>query len=356
MALPGSRRTHEQAVATFVKAQTRRDADRLIAAVSAAIGQPDGRLDIRHRGSHVVVLVDDRTVGRITAYSVQVGGRPVTAVDVRADPPTALAAVAAAARRALAAGEQPKPARQRPPDDTPARTAPPLPRSGTSHHQDGAPFALTGNATTPEPDARRTFLAEWLAETPTAYTGAMAASELLRSRRRRDPAAAMQIDLALPKATLTFEPIGPARPLRVSFTFRHQTGEFRGELHLVGAFDPLPLRQRTLRAAGADGRDLLLAKAWAAALIVYADITCSQPVDGGGDTQAATARDIADTDSMVAGHLRRLRDGQTASEPQRAAAAQLDIVLPEHYTWVRSHTRGSGGPVLMHLRYSQRLW
>ena len=44
--------------------------------------------------------------------------------------------------------------------------------------------------------------------------------------------------------------------------------------------------------------------------------------------------------SFVAGHRRRLHDGQTASDEARDRARQFGIILHSHETWVQAHIRG----------------
>jgi hypothetical protein len=127
--------------------------------------------------------------------------------------------------------------------------------------------------------------------------------------------------------------------------------------------------------------------AWAAALVVYADLTCvelapanPQPArrvaraaagatskGGGGRSRSGSAasapanlgrvRSIAeaiDRPQSVSGFVRRLPDGQAASSEATAAAQAVGIRIPPGCTWVRPHVRST--EVLHVALTSRRLW
>jgi hypothetical protein len=151
------------------------------------------------------------------------------------------------------------------------------------------------------------------------------------------------------------------------FRLSKGTEQLTGDLVLSDR-DPLPL----LIGKGVADEDM--ATAWTCALAGFADATCVE------FDQAATAtrRDpavpqpspppwvptrstsartlprrrpwpsylepvgswIRYSGSFVAGHRRRLRDGQKAGDQAHDRARQVGIILHEHETWVRPHARG----------------
>jgi hypothetical protein len=139
--------------------------------------------------------------------------------------------------------------------------------------------------------------------------------------------------------------------------------------------------------------ETLLGEAWAAALIVYAELTCTDPperaepaatthgtgaaapaanrqpairtlttptsadpVAGDAAARAAALNPAIVDVSFVAGHLRRLTHDQTASPPAARAAARAGIELPPGYTWVRPHDRGPGTVRTIRWPPTARLW
>jgi hypothetical protein len=210
----------------------------------------------------------------------------------------------------------------------------------------------------------------------TARAGAMAASARLRTERRFVPAAT--IEVPTPRGTLVFAPLSETdNPLEARFTFTHANGRFAGALRLKRPGDPLTLRVQS------SSPDTLLGEAWAAALIVYAALTCveipsrehadpspaslkatapARPTLRAHPTASPRARsphrrrgDVAVSDralavreaisriEAVSGHLRRLRPSTAASPEARRAASLAGIRIPRGYTWVRPHQRGAGG-------------
>lgn len=153
-----------------------------------------------------------------------------------------------------------------------------------------------------------------------------------------------------------------------SFPFRLVTSAkiIRAELVLSDT-DPLSLRV---------GNDVALddaVMAWISGLLGFADVTCIQFDSRTARTQRARreppgpassipvprrprqsaqgrhpwpgnlkpiGRWTRYSGSFVAGHRRRLNDGQTSSDEARQRARQVGITLQAHETWVRPHARG----------------
>jgi hypothetical protein len=151
------------------------------------------------------------------------------------------------------------------------------------------------------------------------------------------------------------------------FLLHKGTETLKGEL-LLGDRDPLPL----LIGDGTADEDVT--KAWTCALLGFADATCMELEATGPAARREPARPrrrpsasesdrrsstrslprsrpwpahlepvghwIRYSGSFVAGHRRRLNDGQTARDEARDRARQVGIILYPHETWVRPHTRG----------------
>jgi hypothetical protein len=155
--------------------------------------------------------------------------------------------------------------------------------------------------------------------------------------------------------------------LHMPFRLNSDTETLTGEL-VIGDRDPLPL----LIGDGVADEDAIAA--WTCALLGFADATCAEleqatpatrrdpaiprprrpsPLaPGGASTQTLPRRRqwpsylepvghwIPYSGSFVAGHRRRLQDGQTASDEAHVRARQVGIILHPNETWVRSHSRG----------------
>jgi hypothetical protein len=217
----------------------------------------------------------------------------------------------------------------------------------------------------------------------------MEASGALRQHRRLVPA--VPLEVPTPQGTLIFEPIDDHRtPLEARFTYMRGRKRFEGALRLKRPADPLALRIASFTSEAVTG------EAWAAALIVYAALTCSdgrdevpatQPERTGsfpqrgplrpsqassgpkrriptrhptgvrrGPVRATFLRDAVAYLEAVSGHLRRLQAGHTASPEARSAAARAGIQLPPGYTWVRPHSRGGQQRVVVAWPRNERLW
>jgi hypothetical protein len=162
-------------------------------------------------------------------------------------------------------------------------------------------------------------------------------------------------------------------PFRLSKNVETLAGEL-----VIGDRDPLPL----LIGEGVADEDAI--KAWTCALLGFADATCvelekSEPPTRRDATRYKPRRPssvprpnasvqtvprarpwpsylqpvghwIRYSNSFVAGHRRRLQEGQRASEAAHERAHLVGIVLQPHETWVRAHARGV--PEGLEMRFS----
>jgi hypothetical protein len=188
-----------------------------------------------------------------------------------------------------------------------------------------------------------------------------------RIRLERQVAYERPVVLECDIGELTLLPItGTQTRLLMPFRLSRGMETLRGELVLDGD-DPLPLL------IGEDAADEDAIMAWACALLGFADATCielepAEPTAQRGPTKPqrppspASRRGtstrilprrrpwprhlepvghwICYSGSFVAGHRRRLNDGQTASDEARDRARQVGIVLHPYETWVRPYARG----------------
>lgn len=192
-----------------------------------------------------------------------------------------------------------------------------------------------------------------------------------RIRLERQVAYERPVILAFPIGELTLLPIfGSETKLLAPFRLTRATDTVVGEL-VITDHDPLPIM------VGANIADKDAIVAWTCALLGFADATCiesewTQSTDytsrkaqamprwqssilESGHRPAPAARPLKRrwpptlepvgswvqySGSLVAGHRRRLNDGQTASALACNRARQIGIILRPNETWVRPHTRG----------------
>jgi hypothetical protein len=178
---------------------------------------------------------------------------------------------------------------------------------------------------------------------------------------------------------LTLLPIiGTVTRLLMPFRLTKETDVLNGEL-ILGDRDPLPL---LIGEAVAD-KDAI--PAWICALLGFADATCIklEPTETAAQRATASPPQRASTSasqrhpwtpalprrqpwprhlepvghwvgysgSFVAGHRRRLNEGQTASTEACDRARQVGIILHPHETWIRAHTRGVPDGIEMRFRW-----
>jgi hypothetical protein len=199
-----------------------------------------------------------------------------------------------------------------------------------------------------------------------------------RIRLERQVAYERPVVLQYDLGELTLLPVtGSVTRLLMPFRLTRGTETLNGEL-ILGDYDPLPL----LIGEGFADEDAIMA--WTCALLGFADATCIEfePVEptarreparlGWRQTsppfqQRSPARTmprkrwpkylepvghwIQYSGAFVAGHRRRLNDGQTASVDARDRARQVGITLDSHETWVRPHTRGVPEGIEMRFRW-----
>jgi hypothetical protein len=74
------------------------------------------------------------------------------------------------------------------------------------------------------------------------------------------------------------------------------------------------------------------------------------------DADIRSLRAAIDELRSVAGHLRRLQPGSTASSEAEQAARAAGIRVPPGYTWVRPHRRGADAVFRVRWPPSLALW
>jgi hypothetical protein len=278
----------------FIREQTDRVAATLMERAAAALLAQEG-MAVRSQDGRVVMRRDGRTVAWVDRFRMFVDGRKIAAGDmlacedawvqlaerVEALPRPAPAAASARAAAAAWLRLQHVAAPSRPaPAAAPAGAAAssrPLPQVAPS------PPAAPMSPMRPEPHgsaAAPKLRPGWenllfdLPESlpPAARVRAMEASAKLREHRRVMPASV--VEAPTPQGTVVFEPIDETRtPLEVRFTFTSPGRRFDGALRLKRPGDPL-----TLRIVTASSNEVI-GEAWAAALIVYAELTCTEAPD-----------------------------------------------------------------------------
>jgi hypothetical protein len=200
-----------------------------------------------------------------------------------------------------------------------------------------------------------------------------------RIRLERQVAYDRPVVLNFDAGELTLLPIAGTEPrLRMPFRLNTGTEILNGELALSDR-DPLPL----LIGQGVADNDAFTA--WTCALLGFADATCIELEPTEPAARRASARRrwqppssvshrrppgpalprtrrwpshlepvghwVRYSGSFVAGHRRRLNDGQTASDEARDRARQVGIILHPHETWVRPHARGVPDGIEMRFRW-----
>lgn len=199
-----------------------------------------------------------------------------------------------------------------------------------------------------------------------------------RIRIERQVAYERPVILETDVGELTLMPIKGEVRLVVPFGLRRGSETLTGEL-LLSDHDPLPL------VTGEDVSDQDAVTAWVSALLGFADATCidldqaeprarhepatpqrrhsSSTPQPRSAARALPRRQPWPThlqpigqwarysSSFVAGHRRRLADGQAASDDARERAHRVGITLRPHETWVQAHTRGVPDNIEMRFRW-----
>jgi hypothetical protein len=163
-----------------------------------------------------------------------------------------------------------------------------------------------------------------------------------------------------------------AGAVRLPFALSTGSGRVTAELAMQDS-DPLPLR------IGAEVQEQDMILAWACALIGWAEATCIQfeSTSVRASTEISQHREPRPrvrriprhrpawppaltpvgswqehSGSFVAGHKRRLTDGQLASDDARQYAQRVGIALQPHETWVRPHARGIPEDIQIRFRWN----
>jgi hypothetical protein len=324
---------------------------------------------ITHLPGRLQLRAGDLVVARVTRFAVHpVRGGGVN-TDLLADP-SALGVLAEPVRAALAAADRPKRPRSAPkvqPAQRPAPTGRSAPRPTESRV--AAPVLTT---LPPELSA-------------SARERAIVASARLRVDRRLVPA--ISVEVPTPNGTLVFEPVDErGNPLELRFIYADAGAKLRAALRLKTPGDPLALRV-------VEGAAEVVGRGWAAALIVYAELTCADGVEAASPSDVRTPRlkrpaspRLAATERArpssriaapapaareadvlalrqaieelrsVAGHPRRLAPGARASAEAQRAARAAGIRLPPGHTWVRPHRRGGAAGIRIRWPAWMALW
>jgi hypothetical protein len=177
---------------------------------------------------------------------------------------------------------------------------------------------------------------------------------------------------------LTLLPItGAITRLLMPFRLNKSAKSLKGEL-VLGDHDPLPLL------IGEDVAEEDAITAWTCALLGFADATCiefepveptmrREPARPPWHLPSSASRPHSSTRTLprkrwpghlepvghwveyrgafVAGHRRRLREGQNASDAARERALQVGIILYPHETWVRPFVKGVPDGIEMRFRW-----
>ena len=367
--VPEGERSLKKAARAFVSKRTEESLDWLFERTAATLrGLPE--VSVRTSKRRVVIRHGQEDVGTVKRYQVIVGGKVRFLGDLRED-----ASGWRELRYAIRALVE----------QVTVRSSQPLPASAPAPVPEPAPGPERTLARV-QPAGIRFDLPATLSRE--ARSNAMAASARLRHERRLVPATTVEVPT--PQGTLTFAPLDDtANPLEARFTFVRSKDRFEGGLRLKRPDDPLSLR------VGTAARDALLGEAWAAALIVYAELTCSklsvdeEPSDQPSMTpravqrrlsprptgeavrrrksrssraaaarvvSASSLREAIELMQSVSGHLRRLQPGSAASDDGRRAAERAGIHLPDGYTWVRPHHRGRERRVRIEWPRDAPLW
>ncbi|MEJ7784307.1 MAG: hypothetical protein WKF96_05835 [Solirubrobacteraceae bacterium] len=372
--IPDHTSTLKKAARNFTRAQTRLVLPALLGRVAALVATSDPRVEIRASSNAVLVRVDGAQVALVNRFSVTTKGAPSSVGDILADP-RKLQSVKQAVARAL--------------EQHTVRTEA-LPSTGGAEERSMAEKPSASSHRPPAPPIEPVLLFELPDRLPVgAVERALQASSRLRAERTLAPVVAVEIATAL--GTLVFEPVDEQEnPLEARFTFRRGAAIFSGALRLKRPGDPLALR------VGSPSHGDLVGEAWAAALIVYAELTCVPAVDeespgptldlppprrqppSGPPGPAAERRApharrrrpaLPEVDHdlrlmayainqvrAVSGHVRRLPDGRKARPQALRAAERLGIRVPHGYTWVNPYGRGKHPVVRVRWPRHDPLW
>jgi len=202
-----------------------------------------------------------------------------------------------------------------------------------------------------------------------------------RIRLERNSAYGHPVEVHLPtRDAIRFEPLSSeAGPLECPFEYHVAPRRFHMALRLKRRTDPLSL------AVYDSANDAIIGRAWALALMAYADLTCLPQDDAAQSEERdhpgrgprnedpwetslparqesagriwlpATLEPTQETRehlaSYVIGHIRRLPPGHRAGAEALAAARKVGIRLPGGTTWVQPHLRGAPRDTVLVFRW-----
>jgi hypothetical protein len=383
VAVPSPEQKLSKAATRFERDQTKEVIPDLTAVLNRTLGSLVANVVLRTRKGRIRVLVGDEEIAAVTRF------RAIGKVTITADfiaTPEALEPIGPAVEHEL---ERRRREEERRRAAAIKRGVPPtITRSPLRPPSSEPPITSTPpSPVVPSPGPASNVLISFpssLAHEP--RVAGMLASARLRAERTLVPA--VPVEVQTPHGTLRFEPLDErTTPLEAQFTFRRRGHFVAGGLRLKRREDPISLRV-TPRS-----RYSLVGEAWAAALVVYAELTCVDPdapiADaprsptrpspgssrrprggsgrpgpssrrrGWGDVSAVeleSFRSAVEQLSAVSGHLRRLPAGHRASEEQLRAAERAGIRVPQGFTWVRPHGRGSHAAVRVRWPRGAPLW
>ncbi len=230
------------------------------------------------------------------------------------------------------------------PEAPPAPEQATTPTPPTSQSVEEAARALLGTRPTfPRREADVEQFTNWPEGAPNDLRQqAEEASVLLRDHRVRADDFPVEIDCGAGR-TVTFQPLARHRSsgkLRLPFELVAPQGVLRGLIYLASPKTPLTISIQHHDAT------LPLALAWALVFEVAAAKYCTPPgdaederdVEPGGFRPDGATRDLLT--HWVRAHRARLPEGRRAGDDAVKAAEEVDIVLPDGYTWRKGHWRG----------------
>jgi hypothetical protein len=208
------------------------------------------------------------------------------------------------------------------------------------------------------------------------------ASRRIRLERRH--AYAHHVVLTFSGREIAFAPVRrDGYTIIAPFRFMHPGGSTLGAIRLSGMRDPLPIQ---IESGAREGQ---ISEVWTASLLGFSAITCFDPEsDDEGQSQSPPAapkgsvtpgefssREMRHREapralrskwpshleprgpawssfsSLVAGHVRRLKEGRSPSSEAEMRAREVGINLGPHETWVRPHSRGAPEGGSIHFRW-----
>ncbi len=306
VALPAPGKPLPRAAKRFIRDRTEEIADQLLRRAQAATrGEA---VTVTTRKGRIVVLAGGMTLAFIDRYKMNLTGGGSVVADLL-QPDASWDPLRRHVLRSMRPNAQVAPAKSSPSGSTGRKVAVALPPR-PNRRPAPAPRSV-------EPSPNLHFELPGTLN-PVASERAMAASARLRQERRIAPAA--QLEISTPHGTLSFSPLDEDQnPLEATFTFQRGTEHVDGGLRLKRPDDPLALR--TVGSLPST----LIGEAWAAALIVYAELTCSDLA-----APAPPLPERAPTQRSRRGSGRAHQRTASIRTPQRGASSTAGPALSIH--------------------------